>query len=299
MTNKIEVKSNFLKTYLDDSAQIHFLGDNNEASLYINVENLSLFKNNVELSCWIEFEQTNYAPIIILYLKLNTSTQENLFEFVYDVKEESDIDELNDIIKSSEININVMEFNNDALYFGFKYKISPDKSFVEELKRLIFKAKEYSRTNVKEYNFDLAIDDFLDDKSIFNSSTNIISEFEITFPQKKLIDEQDSENKFFTYTSKTSGDFHDEGDTLQVKVYKRDEYEKLKNSKNTKEDISTGSATVKNENIESLKNKIKQMEVIIKSKNKEIEKLKTENVHLKEELEYQKLDTPKKGWKLF
>lgn len=293
MTNKIEVKSNFLKTYLNDSDQIHFLGDNDEASLYISVKNIDSLKKDTNLSFWVEFEQTNNAPIIILYLKLNTSVQENLFEFVYDIKEETDIDELNHIIKSSEINVNVMEFNNNILYFGFKYKLFLDKNFIEELKRLIFQAKEYSRINVNEYNFDLALDDFLDDKSIFNSSTNIISEFDIFFPQKEFIEEQNSENNFFTYTSKTSGDFHDEGDTLQVKVYKRDDYEKLKNSNNTQ------NKKFKNDDIESLKNKIKQMEILIKSKNKEIEKLKAENIHLKEELEYQKLDTPKKSWKLF
>ncbi len=293
MTDKIEVKSNFLKTYLNDSAQIHFLGDNNEASLYINVNNIDFLKKDTELSFWIEFEQTNNAPIIILYIKLNTSIQENIFEFVYDIKEETDIDELNNIIKSSEVSVNVMEFNNDILYFGFKYKVFLDKNFIEEFKRLIFQAKEYARTNINEYNFDLALDNFLDDKSIFNSSTNIISEFDIFFPQKEFIEEQNSENSFFTYTSKTSGDFHDEGDTLQVKVYKRDEYEKLKNDNNTQNKELT------NENIDSLKNKIKQMETLIKSKNKEIEKLKTENIHLKEELEYQKLDTPKKSWKLF
>jgi uncharacterized protein YdcH (DUF465 family) len=186
-----------------------------------------------------------------------------------------------------------MEFNEDILYFGFKYKIFLNKGLIEELKRLIFQAKEYSRTNINEYDFDLALDDFLEDKSIFNSSTNIISEFDILFPQKEFVEEQNAENSFFTYTSKTSGDFHDEGDTLQVKVYKRDEYEKLKNKNNKTNE------NPKIETIESLKNRIKQMETVIKSKNKEIEKLKTENIHLKEELEYQKLDTPKKGWKLF
>jgi hypothetical protein len=291
MTDKVEIKSNFLEKYLSDSNQIHFLGNNNESSLYIKVENSDNLKD-ADLFFWVEFEQTNSAPIIILYLNVNTDEEEFVFDFIYDIKEEADIDELNNIIDEAELDINVLEFELDKLFFAFKYKLELDKSFVEELKRLIFQAQEYSRTMIDEYDIDAAIDDFLDGKSIFNSKTNTVDDFKVLFPQKVEKEEEESERNFFTYTSKTSGDFHDDGDSLQVKVYKRDEYEKLKGG-------LSNSKTSKNENINSLKGRIRQLELIISGKNKEIEQLKTENTHLKEELEYQKLDTPKKGWKLF
>jgi len=292
MINKVEVNSNFLKSNLNEVNQIHFLGNDNEASFYINIDDLGSFENDVQLSFWVEFEQTNNAPIIILYLKLNYSDQESLFEFIYDIKEENDIYELSSIIDNLELNINVMEFKDDILFFGFKYFIYPNKNFIEELKRLIFQAQEYTRVSIEDYDFDIALDDFLDGRSIFNSRTNTVSEFDVVFPQNEINkDENLKDDSAFTYISKTSGDFHDEGDTLQVKVYKRDVYEKLKNNDDDKDSEEA--------DFNFLKKKIKELENKVILKDKKIEELTVENTHLKEELEYRKLDTPKKGWKLF
>jgi len=322
MIEKIEIKSNFLETYLSEFEQIHFLGNKEESSLYIRVDDLNDFKD-LSLSFWVEFLQTDYAPVIVLYIRLIKGNEEFVFDFIYDIKEENDLLELDDIIKTLELSVNVMEFEEDSLFFGYSYKVSLNKEFIEELKRIIFKAQEFSRTMIDNYDINFAIDEFLDGNSIFKSKTNIINNFELFFPQDdkpkenkniqtslpetSLEDDDIVEDKFFTYKSNTSGDFHDEGENLQVKVYKRNDYEKLKNINNSSntEVNETVKENKKNNHhassteLTALKTRIKQLETIIKSKNKEIERIKTENIHLKEELEYQKLDTPKKGWKLF
>jgi len=320
MIDKIEIKSNFLETYLSEFEQIHFLGNKEESSLYIRVDNLKDYKE-LELSFWVEFLQTDYAPVIVLYLRLIKGNEEFLFDFIYDIKEENDLLELDDIVKTLELSINVMEFDEELLYFGYSYKLNLNKEFTEELKRIIFKAQELARTMIDNYDINFAIDEFLDGNSIFKSKTNMVNNFELFYPQddkpkenkniqtslddSALEEEEAAEDKFFTYKSNTSGDFHDEGENLQVKVYKRNDYEKLKSKKDleTKTDddllLDKNNSQVSSTELTALKTRIKQLEAIIKSKNKEIERIKTENIHLKEELEYQKLDTPKKGWKLF
>ena len=296
MIEKIEVKSSFLEEYLSDFPQIHFLGNDEDASLYIRVGDLESFKD-VKASFWIELLQTNFAPIIVLYLELNKDNKKFVFDFIYDVKDESDLLELNDIIKHLELNINVIEIQKEKLFFAYTYVLSLNNYFIEELKRIILQAKEYSRKIAQNYDIDSAIDDFLDGNSIFKLKTNVVEELEVLFSQKSSTEilEEEAEDGFFTYKSNTSGDFHDNGANLQVKVYKRDEYENLKNNKTT----SSNKRGDTEGELAFLKNKLKQLEVVLKSKNIEIERLKTENIHLKEELEYQKLDTPKKGWKIF
>lgn len=291
MLKKIEINSEFLKSNLINAESIHFLSD--KPYFYIRTDKIEEFYDDSDISFWAELEETEWATIIVLYFKINNSESEELYEFYYDTNEEADYEELLWLTENGVIDINIMKIEGENLYFGYKYELKIDRLFKDKL-NIMLKLAENHTSGLKFYDFEKALDLFLDGKSEFKFKTSSVNDYNIQPPR---FQESEEEKKFFTYTSKTGGNSYDDGDALKIKVYKREDYEKLKKKNNTENKEKTKKEYI--EDIKILKDKINELENIISTQKREIEKLKAENENLKEELEYKKLDISKKSWKLF
>ena len=286
MFKKIEIGSKFLEENFKNSDTIHFFSDG--ALLYIKLPEMEKFAYKSMVSLWFELEITNVGPFVVLYFEVENQSEKKLFEFYYDIVE--DMEEIEFLIKSDTVKISVLEFMDEKLYAGYKYLINSNDEFRKDLKALKDKAQGYV-SEIGNYNFEDIAELFFTGKGVLDFKTKNLSDYSIEFLEL-LKQEMEEEEKFFTYTSKANGAFYDDGESLQVKVYKREDYEKLKKTHNTfkREKISE---------IELLKQQIDNLEKVIEKQKHELEKLRNENIHLKEELEYKKLDNSKKGWKLF
>jgi hypothetical protein len=275
MLRKIEIESNFLIDSLEGRDSLHFLGPDGETSLYLNVKNLEDY-HGIDFTFWIELLITDYAPIIIFYIQLKENEELSKFSFIYNLKDEEDLDELNDMINYEEAILNFVQFEDEKLFFGFSYLLSFGQQFIEEFERIILEANRIAREI--DYSFKNAMIIFNQNQAIFKQRTKISSDMEFFIPQvEQEIEETNEKDNDFDYET--------ESGLLKVKTYKRSVYEKIQKNPESKEFID-----------ENLENKVLTLETIIKEKNRDINRLKKENRYLKEELEYLKLDKTRKNW---
>jgi len=276
MLRKIEIESNFLIDSLKGRNSLHFLGPDGETSLYLNVKNLEDY-HGIDFTFWIELLITDYAPIIIFYVQLKEDEEISKFSFIYNLKNEEDLDELNDMISYEEVILNFVQFEEEKLYFGFSYLLSFSQQFIEEFERILLEANRIAREI--DYSFKNAMIIFKRNQAIFKQRTIISSDMEFFIPQVELETEEIEDEKDNDF------DYETESGLLKVKTYKRSVYEKIQKNPESKEFID-----------ENLENKVLTLETIIKEKNRDINRLKKENRYLKEELEYLKLDKTRKNW---
>ncbi len=287
--------SNFISKNLKDKTHFHFLGPDNDTSMFLRVNNLDNFDKS-KIYYWYELFQTKNAPIVVINILLDNNLKiREKYQFLFNIKDSSDNEELTDVINQGEIVLNFVEFQREQLYFGFSYILSFDNQVIEELKRIILQAKDYSRKLGNEYDYSKALKVFLEKKeAILQVKSKQLSDCEIFLPQyeeealKEESNNQQEINKE-VFKPETTVTENPEQEQLVVKTYKRDLYEMMKTNQNIPIE----------QKLKIYEEKIISLESTLKSKDKEINVLKSEIKYLKEELSYSKLDKPKKGWWLF
>ncbi len=287
--------SNFISKNLKDKTHFHFLGPDNDSSMFLKVNNLDNFDKS-KLYYWYELFQTKNAPIVVINIILENNLKiREKYQFLFNIKDSSDNEELTDIINQGEIILNFVEFQSEQLYFGFSYILSFDNQVIEELKRIILQAKDNTRKLGNDYDYSKALKVFLEKKeAILQMKSKQLSECEIFLPQyEEDLTNQQTENQQEinkeVFKPETTITENPEQEQLVVKTYKRDLYEMMKTNQNIPIE----------QKLKIYEDKVVSLETNLKSKNKEIDVLKSEIKYLKEELSYLKLDKSKKGWWIF
>lgn len=302
MFEPIPLESTFLTKYLVKYNTLHFFDPQGNASLFLRVDELGDFEQGV-VNYWFSFSQTGFAPVISLNIELTgPNGKEVTIAFIYNIKETDHLDELHDMIQQREVMLNVVAFQKNDLYFGYSYILHLQDQMVEEMKRIILQAKEFTRKMVSDYDFHKALVLFERKEAIFKQKTQTLSRGEFFLPQYQEEEddsvpqgeteakEPEESEQPFTYsgthdeTYVTTGS-NEHGDPMVIQTYSRDEYERIK----------TGELSGEHQVI-ALRERIKTLDAILSEKSRENAQLKSENKFLREELDYLKLDQGKRNW---